>query len=132
MADQPDLSTFLSTPTDEERIWRDTVMLCTLNDNVRLEMGGITWLFHPEFYPYPTAAKAIREVIDMVGKEKLMWGSDYPRTITAITYKMSYDFISKSPLLTDEEKACVLGTNAMEFYGFKNLPELPYIKNMSE
>ena len=35
---------------------------------------------------------------------KLMWGSDYPRTITAITYRMSYDFIIKSSLLTEEEK----------------------------
>ena len=61
-----------------------------------------------------------------------MWGSDYPRTITAITYRMSYDFITKSAELTDKEKALFLGENAEQFYGFKNLPDLPYIKNMSE
>ena len=61
-----------------------------------------------------------------------MWGSDYPRTITAITYRMSYDFITKSQELTDDQKAAFLGKNALRFYGFKNLPELPYIKNMSE
>ena len=61
-----------------------------------------------------------------------MWGSDYPRTITAITYRMSYDFITKSAELTDGQKAAFLGENAKGFYGFKNLPELPYIKNMSE
>jgi predicted TIM-barrel fold metal-dependent hydrolase len=64
--------------------------------------------------------------------ERLMWGSDYPRTITAITYKMSYDFILKTSELKDEEKAMFLGRNAMRFYGFRNLPDLPYIKNMSE
>ena len=64
--------------------------------------------------------------------EKLMWGSDYPRTITAITYRMSYDFVQKSKELTDEEKAMFLGGNAERFYGFKELVELPYIKNMSE
>lgn len=68
----------------------------------------------------------------MVGADKLMWGSDYPRTITAITYKMSYDFICKSDELTDEEKALFLGENARKFYGFGELPELPYVKNMSE
>ena len=61
-----------------------------------------------------------------------MWGSDYPRTITAITYRMSYDFVSKSAELTEREKALFLGENARSFYGFHNLPELPYIKNMSE
>ena len=61
-----------------------------------------------------------------------MWGSDYPRTITAITYRMSYDFITKSTELTTAQKSAFLGENAKQFYGFKNLPELPYIKNMSE
>ena len=61
-----------------------------------------------------------------------MWGSDYPRTITAITYRMSYDFVEKSTELTAAEKALFLGENALRFYGFKHLPDLPYIKNMSE
>ena len=97
-----------------------------------IESGGITWLFNKEFYPFAGAVKAIRQAIDMVGADKLMWGSDYPRTITAITYKMSYDFICKSDELTDEEKALFLGENARKFYGFGELPELPYVKNMSE
>jgi predicted TIM-barrel fold metal-dependent hydrolase len=61
-----------------------------------------------------------------------MWGSDYPRTITAITYRMSCDFIIKSNLLTEEEKTLFLGENARKFYCFNNLQDLPYIKNMSE
>lgn len=100
--------------------------------NVMIESGGITWLYNPEFYPFHGAIKAIRQAAEEVGMEKLMWGSDYPRTITAITYRMSYDFVQKSKELTDEEKAMFLGGNAERFYGFKELVELPYIKNMSE
>ena len=100
--------------------------------NVFIESGGITWLFNDEFYPFKGAVRAIREAADEVGFTKLMWGSDYPRTITAITYRMSYDFIIKSDELSNEEKALFLGENAKAFYGFKNLPVLPYIKNMSE
>ena len=103
-----------------------------LNKNVYLESGGITWLYNSEFYPFPSAIRAIRKAIDTVGIEKLMWGSDYPRTITAITYRMSYDFVIKSNELNEREKQLFLGENAVKFYGFKNLPELPYIKNMSE
>jgi L-galactono-1,5-lactonase len=100
--------------------------------NVRIESGGITWLFNSEFYPFNGAVKAIKEASGEVGLEKLMWGSDYPRTITAITYRMSYDFILKTNELTQEEKEAFLGKNAESFYRFTDLAELPYIKNMSE
>ena len=112
--------------------FRSQVLLARCGENVRIESGGITWLFNSEFYPYPSAIRSIKEAADWVGMERLMWGSDYPRTITAITYRMSYDFILKSKELVEEEKAMFLGENAMKFYGFKNLPTLPYIKNMSE
>ena len=108
------------------------VKLAREGRNVVIESGGITWLYHAEFYPYPSAVRSIRRAAELVGWDRLMWGSDYPRTITAITYKMSYDFISKSQELSTEEKAMFLGGNAQRFYGFQHLPELPYIKNMSE
>jgi len=111
--------------------WKEQIKLAC-HPHVRIESGGITWLFNDEFYPFKGAVRAIREAAELVGFEKLMWGSDYPRTITAITYRMSYDFVSKSTELTEREKALFLGENARSFYGFHNLPELPYIKNMSE
>ena len=111
--------------------WKEQIKLAC-HPHVRIESGGITWLFNDEFYPFKGAVRAIREAAELVGFEKLMWGSDYPRTITAITYRMSYDFVSKSAELTEREKALFLGENARSFYGFHNLPELPYIKNMSE
>ena len=111
--------------------WMSQIRLAR-HENVYVESGGITWLFNDEFYPFPSAIRAIKEAADAVGMEKLMWGSDYPRTITAITYKMSYDFVVKSDELTDEEKRLFLGENAKGFFGFRDLKELPYIKNMSE
>ena len=111
--------------------WLEQIKLAR-NENVMIESGGITWLFNDEFYPFVSAVKAIKEAAGIVGMEKLMWGSDYPRTITAITYRMSYDFIIRSNLLSEEEKSLFLGKNAEKFYGFKNMKELPYIKNMSE
>lgn len=111
--------------------WQEQIKLAR-HKNVMIESGGITWLFNSEFYPFKGAVEAIKEAADLVGMEKLMWGSDYPRTITAITYRMSYDFILKSDLLSDAEKRAFLGENAKSFYGFSNLIDLPYIKNMSE
>ena len=118
-------------PCWENESWRRQILLAR-HQNVMIESGGITWLYNAEFYPFPSAVRAIKEAADLVGMEKLMWGSDYPRTITAITYRMSYDFIQKSDVLTGEEKRLFLGENARLFYGFENLKILPYIKNMSE
>ena len=119
------------TPPWENESWRRQILLAR-HPNVMIESGGITWLYNAEFYPFPSAVRAIREAAALVGMDKLMWGSDYPRTITAITYRMSYDFIVKSSELTDSEKRLFLGENARRFYGFEHLKELPYIKNMSE
>lgn len=102
------------------------------NKNVFIESGGITWLFHKEFYPYPSAVKAILEAADLVGFEKLMWGSDYPRTMTAITYKMSLDFVQKSDQIPEDSKALFLGENAKAFYGFGDLAVPETIRNMVE
>ena len=108
------------------------VKLALRGENVMIESGGITWLYNYEFYPFPSAVRSIRLAADWVGIDRLMWGSDYPRTITAITYRMSYDFILKSREMSDADKAAFLGENAKRFYGFDKLVELPYIKNMSE
>ena len=119
------------TPPWENDSWRRQILLAR-HENVYVETGGITWLYNAEFYPFPSAVRAIREAAGLVGMEKLMWGSDYPRTITAITYRMSYDFLVKSDGLSEEEKRLLLGLNAQRLYGFENLKPLPYIKNMSE
>lgn len=111
--------------------WQEQIKLARLQ-NVFVESGGITWLFNSEFWPYPSAVKAIAEARDLCGMEKLMWGSDYPRTMTAITYRMSWDFVTKSTLLTEEEQQMFFHENAKAFYRFGDLPEMPYVHHMAE
>lgn len=111
--------------------WQEQIRLAQL-PNVFVESGGITWLFNSEFYPYPSAVRAIAEARDICGMEKLMWGSDYPRTMAVITYRMSWDFVTKSTLLTEEEQKMFLHDNAEKFYRFRELPDMPYIHHMAE
>ena len=49
----------------------------------------------------------------------------------AVEKQLAEKYVSLAKL-TEEEKAMFLGKNAEIFYGFKDLVELPYIKNMSE
>lgn len=109
--------------------WTEQIKLAK-NKNVRIESGGITWLFNEEFYPYPSAVRAIKEAADICGYDKIMWGSDYPRTMVEITYKMSFDFVLKTDELSDSQKNAFLYENADTFYGFKGLKECEKIKHM--
>ena len=111
--------------------WMSQIRLAR-HENVFVESGGITWLFNSEFYPYPSAARAIAEARDLCGMDKLMWGSDYPRTMTAITYRMSWDFLERTDLLTPGEKNLFLFENARAFYRFGDLPEIKPIRHMAE
>ena len=76
--------------------------------------------------------ESIREAADLAGFEKLMWGSDYPRTMTAITYKMSLDFVEKTNEISEADKKRFLGENAKQFYGFGDLAVPKKIRNMVE
>ncbi len=86
------------------------------HQNVYLEMGGIIWLFRSEGYPFPGAINAICQAKREVGIEKLMWGSDWPRTMIDFTYRQSLDFIRISAVFTEAEKALLLGENARKLY----------------
>ncbi|MCR4960317.1 MAG: amidohydrolase [Lachnospiraceae bacterium] len=109
--------------------WEKQIALAR-NKNVYVESGGLTWLFHKEFYPYPSAIDAIITARDICGMDKLMWGSDYPRTMADITYIMAVRFIEETNKLTASEKDAFLGGNAMRFYGFDFAEPMPFIDNM--
>ena len=109
--------------------WQRQIALAR-NPKVYVESGGLTWLFHKEFYPYPSAVDAILEAKEICGMDKLMWGSDYPRTMTDITYRSAVRFLVESEKLSDEDKRAFLGENAVRFYGFEGLQPLPEIGNM--
>ncbi len=111
--------------------WKEQIKLAQ-NKNVFIESGGITWLFNSEFYPFPSAVQAINEAAEICGFNKLMWGSDYPRTMVEITYKMSFDFVLKSKEISDTDKEKFLFKNAKAFYAFDVFDEIMPLKNMLE
>jgi predicted TIM-barrel fold metal-dependent hydrolase len=98
--------------------WPGQLRLCR-HEGVYLESGGIIWLYRQEGYPFAGAIAAIREAADAVGWEKLIWGSDWPRTMVDFTYRQSLDFVRKSAEISDSHRDLFLGENAARLY---NLP----------
>lgn len=93
--------------------------------NVLVESGGIVWLYRGEGPPFPSARDALLRARDEVGIDKLMWGSDWPRTMCDFTYEQSFAFVRDGDFLTEEEKDAFLGGNAARFYGFPSPDPLP-------
>jgi len=105
--------------------WPGQLNLCR-HEHVHLETGGIIWLYRNEGYPFSSAIDALRRAADTVGIEKVMWGSDWPRTMVDFTYRQSIEFIRQSTRLSDAEKGAILGDNAQRLYQF-SVPEVARI-----
>lgn len=95
--------------------WPGQRNLCR-HKNVYLDTGGMIWLYRDEGYPFPSAVNAIQQAASEVGIEKLMWGSDWPRTMVDFTYRQSIEFLSQNDRLSDEEKTWLLGKSAATLY----------------
>ncbi|MDA1260243.1 MAG: amidohydrolase family protein [Planctomycetota bacterium] len=97
--------------------WPGQLMLAR-HPHVRIETGGIVWLYRDEGWPFARAQAAIAHARDLIGAEKLMWGSDWPRTMCDFSYAEAMGFLSESPMFTAREKAQIMGDNAAAFYSF--------------
>lgn len=68
-------------------------------------------------YPFLEAQTYIRKAIDVMGKEKILWGSDFPAAMNYCSYEESYRYIEDSSLFTREEKEHILYKNAKTLFG---------------
>ena len=71
-----------------------------------------------EFPPYnPEIREVVRQLVDEVGAESLVWGSDMPACERTVTYKQSLVlFQTQCDFLSDEERALILGGNLERLY----------------
>ena len=68
-------------------------------------------------YPYAGARIYIQRAVDLIGADKLMWGSDAPGLLTSGTYRQLLNFVRRHcDFLTDEETEGLLGLNALRVY----------------
>ncbi len=63
-------------------------------------------------YPFYEAQEYIRTALDIVGKNKILWGSDFPAAMNYTSYENSYKYIEESSLFSTEEKKSILYDNA--------------------
>ena len=62
----------------------------------------------------------MRTLVERVGAERLVWGTDMPFQNRFCTYRQSKDWIAKPdycPFLTDRQRELILGGAAQELLG---------------
>ncbi|MEM6765087.1 MAG: amidohydrolase family protein [Bacteroidota bacterium] len=72
-----------------------------------------------EVYPCPLSISLFREAIDIMGANKLLWGTDIPTTFKKCSYQQMIDLVRiESTFLSPLEKEKIIGLNALTFFDF--------------
>lgn len=69
-----------------------------------------------EEYPYEVARSYVREAINIVGSDHIMFGTDMPSGIKVNSYKQNIDFIKNTNLFSEKEKEDIFYNTANHVY----------------
>jgi predicted TIM-barrel fold metal-dependent hydrolase len=107
----------LTEPESDDRItqWEEQVLLGR-HANVWLDTSGLPALGIEDF-PFPTALQFIRRAVELVGAEKLMWGSDVPWQFCHATYHQLLNMVAIHGGFAAGQLAMILGETAKTVYG---------------
>lgn len=68
-------------------------------------------------YPYQELFDTFQAVYDVVGPNRLVWGSDMPNVLRFCTYRQSYGYLGHIPFLSDADRDAILGGNLARVFG---------------
>lgn len=95
--------------------WDEVRRLAKL-ENVFLKVSALPEATGERF-PFPAAQERVREVYELFGPDRLMWGSNYPLTTRVCTYAEAVDLIRVAcGFLLPEDRAKVLGATAAKVF----------------
>lgn len=90
--------------------WRQIVKVGK-RPNVWFDTAGFGTI-EGDRYPCPLGQEYLREVVETVGPDRIMWGSDIPYVLNFLTYRQSLDFISECAFLSESDRELIIGVTA--------------------
>jgi predicted TIM-barrel fold metal-dependent hydrolase len=108
----------LNDPKKEHR-WKEMIALGQ-KSNVWFDLSALPYLFQDEDYPYPTAQHVVKTVYEMIGAERLLWGSDVPGNLSYATYPQLLGVIEHCPFFSEEDKQKIFKHNAIKAFQWNN------------
>jgi len=100
-----------------DALWREQILLAR-HPNVWLDLSALPERHHSETYPFPSACRYVLRAAEMVGPQKLLWGSDAPGLLLRATYPQLLSFVAEArSSFPAEDLRRILGGNAVHAYG---------------
>ena len=90
--------------------------------NVVIKVSGACTLSHAG-YPYPDIWDPLARVFDTWGLDRCLWGTDWTRAFAVVNYKQAVEPFRLTDLLTESERATLMGGACARAYGWN--PDKP-------
>lgn len=84
--------------------------------NVWFDLAAVPHNCRPDSYPYPNAMRYVKLGIEILGAERLIFGTDIPSTLKAGSYGNHIRYLTESSALSQEEKELIMYKNAESVY----------------
>ncbi|MGH2460652.1 MAG: amidohydrolase family protein [Chloroflexota bacterium] len=93
--------------------WRERVLVAK-HPRGWVDLSALPLVYGPdEEYPWLRAQETARWAVETFGADKVMWGTDYPPTLTGGTYRQLLDWVRRHcAFLSADARANLLGGNA--------------------
>ena len=93
-----------------------TALLKLKKPNVYFDIAALAQNQKPEVHPYPTAVKHLKTAKEIVGADRLMFGSDMPSTLARESYDNMINYIVNSGVFTQRELENIFYNTARKVY----------------
>ena len=112
---QPPFAAARSAATEEA--WEAQLSLAR-HANVWLDIASLPALSAPQDYPYSAARSYLQRAVELVGADKLMWGTDAPGLLQQATYAQLLSYVTRHcDFLSSKQMSQLLGETAQHVYG---------------
>lgn len=102
----------------------DDALALAAYPNVSLKWAHATSFLSADPYPFPDLDPKLKRALDAFGRERMLWASDYTVTRHRATWGESLFYLLQSPVLSEDDKAWLLGRTARALLNWP-APETP-------
>lgn len=88
--------------------------------NIWFDLAAVPFNVQPEEYPFASGLEFMKTAKNIVGADKLMWGTDIPSVLVQNSYQKLRDYITEKDVFTTEELDGIYYKNALEVYPFSH------------
>lgn len=100
------------------RLWEEQICLGK-HGGVWFDLAALPHRASPERFPYPSIRRWLQRATDLIGSHKLLWGTDVPAVLTAVTYPQLRELADEHlSFLPAADRRAVLGETALSVYPF--------------